>query len=61
MLTRFVFFRKKLRTSHMVWQQSNVLSPKSKINVAEWPSGVCFVTLRAEGTTVTKRLAVSRL
>jgi hypothetical protein len=41
---------------HIVWQQRQVQSPTSNINLSDVPPGLYFVTLRSAGTVVTKRL-----
>ena len=45
----------------VVWQQSNVQSPTSSVNVSDLPSGLYQVRLQTENGVVTKGLVVSRL
>ena len=45
----------------VVHQSSIVNGKRSTIDLSEFPAGLYFVTLRSEGTVLTKHLVVSRL
>jgi hypothetical protein len=46
----------------LMWEKQRCnLTSTQQLSVADFPAGVYFVTLRADGAVVTKRLVVSKL
>ena len=55
-------FGSETLTSTLTGEPSSIINHQSAIiNLSDFPTGLYFVTLRSEGSTVTKRLVVQRL